>query len=513
MKKPFIIVLALVAILAACFYTLSKRNTPEFANHSASAELTLYCAAGLRNPVSQIIDAYTEETDRKVNIIYNGSGALLSQIKLGGGDLYLPANIDYVHDAAQAGLTAEYIPAAHLTAVIVVNKDNTSIQSIEDLTKPGVRISFANKSAAIGQFTRKVLIENGVYASIEKNIIVTKPTVNNIIEDVAFGSADATIAWDAVARSHSNLRIIKVPMFTEKRRDTAIAVLNTSTDTVAALHLARYLTAKDRGQLAFKNYGFEVPALADTWSDIPELLVFSGSMLKPAIGERIHAFEQREGCIITTVYEGCGTLVSQMQAGAKPGFYFSCDQTFLDRVQDRFQPGTVISTNEIILLVPKENTKSIHSLDDLLKEGVKIGIAHPVKSALGKLTHTMLEQSSHLQPLQDSGNIVLLASKGDELVTQMQANALDAALLYRSNALASPSITQYCNIVELNRPDAIATQPFATAIDTPYPRQLQRLGDFLTNAEGKKNFLKHGFNWEKDSVQSTPESLDRLAKP
>jgi ABC-type molybdate transport system substrate-binding protein len=64
MKKPFIIVLVLAAVLAACFYALSKRNTPEFANHSASSELTLYCAAGLRQPVSQIVDDYTAETGR-----------------------------------------------------------------------------------------------------------------------------------------------------------------------------------------------------------------------------------------------------------------------------------------------------------------------------------------------------------------------------------------------------------------------------------------------------------------
>jgi molybdate transport system substrate-binding protein len=267
MKKPVIIGLVLVAILAACCYALSKRNTSVVSNNESTTELTLYCAAGLREPISQITDAYTEETGRQVNIIYNGSGALLSQIKIGKGDLYLPANIAYIQDAAKAELIAEYMPAAYLTAVIVVHKDNTSIQSLEDLSRPGVRISFADETAAIGRFAREILIRHGAYVGIEKNIIVTKPTVNNIVEDVSLGSADATIAWGAVASNHPNLRTIEVPMFTQARQATAIALLKTSENPEAALHLAHTITTTNQARQIFKASGFELPPLADKQSD------------------------------------------------------------------------------------------------------------------------------------------------------------------------------------------------------------------------------------------------------
>jgi molybdenum ABC transporter molybdate-binding protein len=497
MKKPFIIFLTLIAVLVLCYVALQKRGSNEFADFDPQDELTLYCAAGFRKPVSKIIEQYTEETGRKVNIVYNGSGALLSQIQLGKGDLYLPANISYVRDAQAKDLASEFIPLAYLTAKIIVHKDNTTIQSFDDLTKPGVRISFADESAAIGKFTRKVLRQNKLFAKIEPNITVTKPTVNNIIEDVSLGSVDATIAWDAVARNFPNLRTIDIPQFNAKKREACITLLNSTSNTAKAMHLARYIAASDKGIQTFKESGFETVKVADQWTDIPELLIFSGSMLKPAIGDRILEFEKREGCRISTVYEGCGTLVSQMQAGAKPSFYFSCDQVFLDRVQDRFSKGTTVTKNEIVLLVPKGNPKNLTGLQALVDTKSKVGIAHPTKSALGHLTHEMLKNTDLLTELQHSNNIVLLASKGDELITQMQAGALDSALLYRSNAMASPSIMEHCEIVDLHTPDAVATQPYATAVDSPYPRQLERLGEFLTNADGKKNFLKHGFTWEK----------------
>ena len=185
MKKPLIIFLGLIAVLVLCLIALSQREKSDSSDHAPADTLTLYCAAGLRNPVSDIIDQYTSETGRKVTVIYNGSGALLSQIQLGKGDLYLPANIFYIREAQKLGLAAdETIPVSYLTAKIIVRKNNTSIQSLDDLAKPGVRISFANKSAAIGKFTRRILTENRLLKKIEANIIVTKPTVNSIIQDV-----------------------------------------------------------------------------------------------------------------------------------------------------------------------------------------------------------------------------------------------------------------------------------------------------------------------------------------
>ncbi len=494
MKKTALLIPVFLVILGLAIWAL----WPQKKTTNSDSALTLYCAAGLRSPVSEIINQYEKETGRHVKVIYNGSGALLSQIQIGGGDLYLPASNDYIEEAKKLNLTAETIPVASMSAVIVVDKNNNSIHTLNDLTQPNVKISFADPSAAIGKFTRNILRENKLLEKIQKNVTVTKPTVNNIVEDVTLGSVDATIAWDAVASNYPAVKLIHDPILDQHPQTTSITVLKSSQHPTEALHFARYLSAKDKGLPIFKKHHFTPVALADQWADTPDVVIFSGSMLRPAIDDRIHAFEKREGCKISTVYEGCGTLVAQMKAGADPAFYFSCDTTFLDQVKNKFEPGTIVTKNEIILLVPKGNPKNLHTLDDISKPGLKIGLAHPVKSALGKLTRVMLKNSHHLEKLQKSNNIVIMASKGDELVTQMQVGALDAALLYRSNALASESISKNCTIISLNRPDAIATQPYATALDTPYPNLLHRLGEYLTNSEAKKTFLHYGFTWKKN---------------
>ncbi|MCF7676063.1 MAG: substrate-binding domain-containing protein, partial [Akkermansiaceae bacterium] len=230
----------------------------------------------------------------------------------------------------------------------------------------------------------------------------------------------------------------------------------------------------------------------------PELTLFSGSMLRPAIQQRIREFEQREGCRITTVFEGCGTLVAMMKdGGAKPAAYFSCDTKFLDMVSERFGPSTVVSSNRIILLVPKGNPKQLKSLGDLTGPGLKLGLCDPEKSALGYLTRLMLERSQLGVPLDQSGNIALLSGKGDDLVNAMQARSLDAALVYRSNALASPPILESCEIIALDDPLATATQPFAVALDTRFPCLAARLGSYLYDPSARARFEELGFSWMK----------------
>ena len=489
--KPFFIatLLGIVALGGILLFRGKELNQP------TGEELVLHCAAGLRLPVSEIVDNYEKEFGITVRPHFAGSGELASQLEVAGGDLYLPADVSYINSTREKGLVQEAIPASHLTAGIVVAKGNPkNIQSIADLAKTDVRVSLANPSAAIGKFTKKVLVEAGQWDGVEANATVFKFTVNDIAQDVSTGAADAAIVWDAVAGLFDNLDFVHVPEFDQRKKTATIGILQSSPQPTMALKFARYLTSSDRGLQHFKKHGFDVVD-GDPWDPYPEIKLFSGSMLRPAIEQQLSLFEEREGVRILSEYEGCGTLVSMMNAGADPDAYFSCDLQFLDQVQDRFEEGTVVAKNDMVLVVKKGNPKNLTGLKDLLGGGLKLGLAHAQKSALGKLSHDLLIKRGLLDDLQSSGNIEILASKGDELANQMQLGALDAAIIYRSNALSSEQILEQCEMVELAK-DAYATQPYAVHRETPHKQLLLRLEQFLTGTEGKAQFLKYGFHWK-----------------
>ncbi|WP_018970529.1 molybdate ABC transporter substrate-binding protein [Rubritalea marina] len=190
--------------------------------------LVLYCAAGLRVPVSEFVEHFERETSIPVHVTYNGSGALLTQLQLKGGDLYLPADEEYIREAQAMGLALAATPLFPLTAKIVVHRDNTKIHSYEDLSRPNLRISFADESSAIGRFSKELLTKHQLFEHIRPNIVVTKPTVNSVLEDVALGAADATIAWSSVADNFKELRCIEMPLLESNPRHASIAILKNS---------------------------------------------------------------------------------------------------------------------------------------------------------------------------------------------------------------------------------------------------------------------------------------------
>tara|TARA_S200000501_G_C20862136_1_gene760313 strand:+ start:1671 stop:3155 length:1485 start_codon:yes stop_codon:yes gene_type:complete len=492
MKRSVLTIGILLVLLGGAFWWLTNDNDRD---GPGSADLLFHCAAGLRKPMSEIARQYEEEFGVKVNLQFGGSGALASQLELAGGDLYLPADQSYIDSAREKGLMEEAIPVALLTAGLVVPKGNPrGLTTLSDLGKEGLKISLAERSASVGRFTWKVLEEEGLLARVNPNVVVTKPTVNAIVEDVATGAVDVSLAWDAVAKNFSEVEWLAVPEFLKRAKRASIGVLTSSKDAKRALHFARYVTARDRGRKVFQEMGFMVPDEGDKWSDQPEVTLFSGSMLRPAIQERVREFEEREGCRVNTVFEGCGTLVAQMDAGATPAGYFACDTKFLNKVQDRFFTGRIMTRNEIVLLVRMGNPKELFKLKDLGKPGVKLGICDGRKSALGELTRIMLERRGLAKELEV--NVAVKVAKGDDLVSAVQARSLDAALVYRSNALASPVTLEENEIVELNDDLAFAEQPFAVAKGSAYPALMRRLGEFLATPEARGRFEKLGFQWE-----------------
>ncbi|HLY75385.1 MAG TPA: substrate-binding domain-containing protein, partial [Planctomycetota bacterium] len=297
---------------------------------TATGPILVYCAAGLREPVEALVKAY----GGGVQLQFGGSQTLLANLELTcRGDLFIPADESYLQIARSRNLIAESIPLARMTPVLAVAKGNPKgIRSLSDLLKPGVRLAQANPdAAAIGKVVRDVLQKQGKWPALKEHTLVFKPTVNDVANDLKLGSADAGFLWDATIRQYPELDRVEGVDF-EVVSNISVSVLRSSPAPASALRFARFLAARDRGCPEFARSGFDAVE-GDAWEEKPALLLYSGAMLRPAIEKTITAFEQREGCSVTRVYNGCGILVAQMQAGAKPDLYFACDAQFMSQVK------------------------------------------------------------------------------------------------------------------------------------------------------------------------------------
>lgn len=506
MNKMLPLMIGSIVALGAMFLMLGRNGTRPVSTVAKDASLSdgqprasvmLFCAASNRAVMEQVVADYAEEFGRQIEVQYGASQTLLSQLEVSHvGDLFLPADDSYLVMGKEKGLIAEVLPIARMQGVIAVKKGNPkSIKSFEDLLRKDVRLVQADpEAAAIGKVTRNALTQAGLWEGLRDSTTAFRTTVNEVANDVLVGAADAGIVYDAVLHTYSELEFIELAELAPTVSQIAVGVIKSTNQSQAALHFARYVSARDRGLKHYVEFGFRVSG-GDLWSDVPELKLFAGSMLRPAIERTIKEFEQREGVTVDTVYNGCGILVAQMKAGQVPDAYFACDKEFMDQVPDLFPESVDVSQNELVIVVQKGNPHEIASLRDLTKDGLRVGVGHEKQCAMGWLTQNTFREGGVQQEVME--NVTVQSPTGDMLVNQMRSGSLDAAVVYLSNAAGAG---EYLDAVRIQGLEcSIATQPYAVAPQSANARTASRLFEQICSLESRESFAAEGFGWKLDS--------------
>jgi molybdate transport system substrate-binding protein len=487
--RLIVLIIAAVAMVGLLWGGMSLRQ----AEKPSAQPLVVFCAASNQLVFETIRRDYEQEFGTPLQVQYGSSQTLLAGLEVSGiGDLYLPADDSYLTVARERKLTAEEFPLARMQAVVAVAKGNPKkIEKWDDLLRSDVRVAqAAPESTAIGKLTRDKLSAKGRWEPLHAHTTVYKTTVNEVANDVKVGAVDAGIVFDAVLAGYDTLEAVPLPELAGAEAHIAAAVLKSSRQPSRALHFARYLSARDKGLVRYRELGF-VPVEGDAWSDQPEVTLYAGSMLRPAIEQTITAFEKREGVRVLRVYNGCGILVAQMKAGQVPDAYFACDVEFMKQVQELFPGAEDVSQNELVILVKKGNPFALASLRDLAKDGLRVGIGHEKQCAMGWLTQRTFREGGVQAEVMK--NVVVQSPTGDMLVNQMRSGSLDAAVAYLSNAAGSAEYLDAIRIQGL--PCSVATQPFGTSKESKNKRLTERLLHTIRADTSQQRFKSEGFRW------------------
>lgn len=485
------VVLASIVLATATIAVLVDISKPA-RSLDPSAELVLYCAAGVKPPVEQIVKMYKEEYSVDVRIQYGGSGTLLSNLSIAKrGDLYIAGDDSYIETAREKGLVAEAIPLATMRPVIAVRRGNPmEVEGINDLSRADLFVGMANPDvAAVGRIAREVLSELGLWDEVANNVKVYKPTVMEVANDIKIGAIHVGIVWDSTVAQYSELEVVSAPALESVTRYVTVGVLTVTQRSAGALRFARYLSARDRGVPVFESMGYG-SVVGDEWSETPEIVLFSGGVNRLAIEDTIREFEVREGVRVTTVYNGCGILVAQIKAGQRPDVYFACDRSFMTGVSDLFIDQVDVAETDIVIVTAKGNPRGIRNLADLTTDDLKLGVANPEQSALGSLTVNLLKAVGVYEGVMS--NVRTRTPTADLLINQIRTGALDAVIVYRAN---TSQVRDHLDIVDIVHRDAKAIQPIGIGRSAGNRRLAERLVSTIRSSKSRTRFEKAGFRW------------------
>jgi len=495
---------AIVLLIAAgglAFYSLRTESS------ASGKSLTVYCAAGLKKPVEAIAAQYQKELGVEVSLQFGGTGTLLTQLRVANrGDLFIAADDGSLADAKKLNVTQEVLPLAVQKVVVAVAKGNPKgIQTLADLERPDVRLALTNPEAAsIGKISKRLLGPR--WETLARKAVVMKPTVTEVAADTLLGAVDASLVWDSIIPQFDGLEMIQIAELSKHEEKASAAVLTTAASSQEALKFARYLSAPDKGGAVFKQHGFQ-PAGGDKWAVKPELVLYSGGVNRPAIEKLVQDFATREGISITTIFNGCGILCAAMKTmedNSSPQFpdvYYACDVCFVPPVARHFPEAILLTEAQIVIAVPKGNPKDIHTLADLARPGLRVGICNAEQSTLGFMTQGILKSMNLWESV--SKNASSQVPTGDFLVNQLRTGSLDAAVVYQINIQHQ---IEHFESIPLPADKAKAVQPFAVRTDSPNKQLGYRMLAHLR--ANQKSFTDAGFVWRGDSAPVKSNELE-----
>ena len=245
--------LAVLAVAVACLAGLAGCG----GGSDDSDQLVVSAAASLDTAFNDYVDA--AGIDAKMS--FAGSDELAAQIRQGvKPDVYAAANTSLPDDLHKEGLVGEPTVFATNTLVLAVPEDS-QIDSLDDLTKPGTSIVMGDPTVPVGSYTREVLdhLPAAQRKAIYDNVRSEEPDVSGISGKLTQGAADAGFVYITdVTASSGQLKAIQLPAELQPNVEYGAAVVTGASNPEGAHKFIDGLLNGD-GATALEEAGFKPP--------------------------------------------------------------------------------------------------------------------------------------------------------------------------------------------------------------------------------------------------------------
>src|SRR3954447_6908414 len=222
---------------------------------STRPPIVVSAASSLRNAFADYAKTFQPAV---VRLSFGGSDELAAQIRAGGpADVFAAANTKLPEALYNEGKVEKPVNFTANRLVLAVPK-SSSVNSLDDLTKPGVKVAIGSATVPIGSYTRQVL--SGLPATernqILANVKTAEPDVAGIVGKLTQGAADAGFVYATdVDAAGDKLRAIPLPARLQPTVVYGAAIVKGAKHHDQAKQFLDGVRSRD-GQQALKKAGF-----------------------------------------------------------------------------------------------------------------------------------------------------------------------------------------------------------------------------------------------------------------
>jgi molybdate transport system substrate-binding protein len=249
--------------------TVAKTSTPAPVYTYSEGNVVAYTAASLKGS-SPALAAGFERMYPGHHVVFNldGTQALRTQVQNGAyADVFISASNSYMTELTKGGyfVDGSVQPLASNYVIVILPANNPGkIMSLQDLSKPGLKIAMAAYNVPIGTVTYGALsnLAKSTYgqdwnASVFKNVVTYETSEPGVATKVSLGEVDAGFVYEstAAAAPKDTYSTITIPKKDNVLQTYTIGLMKQSTGKGAAAEFENFMLSAS-GQQILKDYGF-----------------------------------------------------------------------------------------------------------------------------------------------------------------------------------------------------------------------------------------------------------------
>ena len=227
---------------------------------------------------------------------------------------------------------------------------------------------------------------------------------------------------------------------------------------------------------------------------LPSLTVFCGSASKPAMEKIAARFERETQIEVNTIFGGSGTLLSQIELSRQGEIYLpgSPDYIIIGKRKGLLIEGSERIVTYLVpaIITPAGNPADIHSLEDLARPGIRIGIGNPQTVCLGLYAVELLEENGLLEKVMK--NVVTFGGSCSKTANLVAMSKLDAILGWKVFHSWNPDRMTYVPIAPQRIP-RISHIPIAIPVYTRDLELSRSFIDFVLSSAGRSVYEDLGY--------------------
>lgn len=223
-----------------------------------------------------------------------------------------------------------------------------------------------------------------------------------------------------------------------------------------------------------------------------ELTISAAASLQDSLVELQKTYEKEHADVkLQFNFGASGALQQQISKGAPVDLFFSAAEDKFDTLVDEGlitkNNGIDLLSNELVLVVPKDNEKNINSFKDLTKAD-KIALGTPEAVPAGQYGVETLKNLNLWTSLESK---VVYGKDVRQVLTYAETGNVDAGIVYKTDALTSEKAVVVDTAVNDTHTPII--YPVGVIKESKHSEETQGFYDFLQSENAMKVFEKYGF--------------------